>query len=78
MVRFFFDIDDGVLFTRDDDGQPFATMEAAREAAIRVLPAIAADAAADENRRNLVASVRTETGRIVFRARLSLTGERLD
>ena len=75
MPRFFFDTDDGERQDRDDEGQELPDMEAARKAAIGVLPDMARDVLPDGDRRDFTTSVRTEHDDVVFRAKLSLVAE---
>ena len=75
MPRYFFDIDDGEMHFRDDDGQELNDLRAARDEAVVVLPAIARDVLPNGDRRDFVASIRDEENRVVFRATLSLVVE---
>jgi hypothetical protein len=75
MPRYFFDIDDGERFTRDDQGLDCAGPEAMREAAIGVLPNIARDELPDGDRHDFTVKVRDEGGRYLFQATLSLVAE---
>ena len=75
MPRYFFDIDDGDHQHHDDEGIDLADVEAARKEAIRALPDVARDVLPDGDRRDFTSSVRTEAGRVVFRAKLSLVAE---
>ncbi|NNM72732.1 DUF6894 family protein [Enterovirga aerilata] len=74
MPRYFFDIDDGGDRTTDHVGTDFPDAEAARAEAISVLPSIARDAPRTDSR-EIVATVRDESGLPIFRARLSIEGE---
>ncbi len=78
MPRFYFDIEDGPSRARDDDGTMLPDAEEARKAAIGLLPNIARDELPDGDRRNFVATVRLEDGRVIFRATLSLVAEWLE
>jgi hypothetical protein len=73
--HFYFDIDDGECETRDEEGVDLPDLEAARDEAVSVLPAIAREVLPASDRQGLAVSVRDETGRIVFRARLTFVAE---
>lgn len=83
MPRYYFDIDDGAHFTRDEEGVVLADPEAARAAAIDVLPNIARDvppplsATSDghDDGCRLVVKVRDESGLYVLQASLSIAAE---
>lgn len=75
MPRYFFDINDGEKESRDDIGYELPDAEAARRAAIEVLPDIARDVLPDGDRRDFTSSVRTEEGQTIFQAKLSLVAE---
>ncbi len=75
MARFYFDIDDGEQFEPDEQGEECGDAQAARDMALRVVTDIAREKLPDGSRRDLVAHVRDETGRVLLRATLSLTAE---
>jgi hypothetical protein len=75
MPRFYFDIHDGARESLDQEGTQLADLQAACDEAIAVLPAIAGNELAGTGDREIVATVRGESGAAVFRARLSLTSE---
>ncbi len=82
--RYHFDTDDGERFVRDGDGLERAGPEAARAAAVAVLPALARDALARDappdggsGRRAFTVEVRDAGGRRVLKATLALVVERL-
>ena len=75
MPRYFFDIDDGDTCSPDDEGLDLNGPWEAREKAIDVLPDVARDVLPDGNRRDMITSVRDETGMVLFRAKLSLVAE---
>ena len=75
MPRYFFDTDDGDQSHRDDDGLDLPHAEAARQAALDVLPDMARDKMPDGDRRTFVASVRNDQGAIIYTATLSRKGE---
>lgn len=72
MPFYYFDIDDGHELTRDDTGVEFADLQAARDAAISILPEVAREILPDGDMREIVSTLRDESGRNVFRATLSL------
>ncbi|MTH79181.1 DUF6894 family protein [Paracoccus aestuariivivens] len=78
MPRFFFDIDDGLRFTFDDDGQALPDRAAARNMAISVLPPLARDVLPDGDRHAVSVVIRNEEGEAIFRAVLELVAEWLD
>jgi hypothetical protein len=75
MHRYYFDTDDGFLPVRDDAGQAFASVEAARDLAQRALRDMAQQGIPDGERRTFTASVRDENGTILYVATLTLVGE---
>ena len=75
MPRYFFDIDDGDVCSPDDEGLDLSGPWEAREKAIDVLPDVARDVLPDGNRRDMITSVRDQSGTVLFRAKLSLVAE---
>ncbi len=75
MARYYFDIDDGERFTRDEMGQEIETRASLRAKAIRALPDIAQDKLPNGDRHVFVVTVRDEHNTPVFRASLSLDTE---
>ena len=75
MQRFFIDTDDGRLHVHDDEGLSLPDAEAARTAAMDILPDMARSAMPDGDRRTFIASVRNESGTVLYTATLSLVGE---
>ena len=75
MPRYYFDTSNGDHHVRDDVGVELPGLEAAANEAVMALPDLARDALPDGDRRDFVASVRDETGRVAFRATLSLAVE---
>lgn len=62
MPRFFIDYEDGDQSLRDDDGDEYPSLEAARDAAIAALPDIGREAPPPDGKRTFVAYVRDERG----------------
>jgi hypothetical protein len=77
MARYYFDIDDGEYFTRDDTGVECASLTMMRDHAITVLPHFASEKAIGHDRHHWMVLVRDTTECPVFRAVLS-TGEWFD
>ncbi|GJE46832.1 DUF6894 family protein [Methylobacterium soli] len=75
MPLYYFDFHDGPRHSFDDDGQEFPDIKMARDEAIGALFDVARDERRAGDRRDCIADVSDESGRIVFRARLSLTPE---
>ncbi|WP_336489303.1 DUF6894 family protein [Methylobacterium nigriterrae] len=75
MPLYYFDFHDGHRHCFDDDGQEFPDITAARDEAIDALFDVARDRRRAGDRSDCISSVSDESGRIVFRARLSLTPE---
>ena len=75
MPLYYFDFHDSGRHTFDDVGQEFPDITRARDEAIGTLFDAAWDVRSAGDRRDCIANVSDESGRIVFRARLSLTPE---
>ena len=78
MPHYFIDTDDGETAILDRIGLELDNIERARAEAVRALPEIARDIAPDGEERVISASVRGDDGRLLFRASLTLSCERLD
>ena len=78
MPLYFFDIDDGGDMPRDTEGTDLRDVEAARTAAMNLLPEIARCRDTDGGSYEITSSVRTEAGDVVFRAKLSLVADWVD
>ena len=78
MPRYFFDINDGERASTDDVGCDLPARQSVRNQAIGVLPNIARDELPDGDTRVFTCSVREETGRVIYRAKLSLESGWLD
>ncbi len=75
MPRYYIDTDDGSLFVSDDEGQEFASVEAARAMAQKALVEMAQRLIPDGEHRTFTASIRDENGTVLYVATLSLVGE---
>ena len=75
MPTFYFDISDGNRRIQDDEGTELSDIHAARNQAICVLPDIARDELPDGNHREFSSVVRDASGKIIFKATLSLAAE---
>lgn len=62
MPRFFIDYEDGAQSLRDDEGEEYPSLEAARNAAIAALPDVGREAPPQDGKRTFVAYVRDEWG----------------
>lgn len=78
MPLFYFDISDGERLVRDEEGTELADDQAARNEAIGVLPDIARDELPDGDRREFSSEVRDASGKVIFRATLSLVARWVD
>jgi hypothetical protein len=74
-LRFYFDIDDGISFQRDDMGTELPTEADARKAAIEVLPRVAKELLPNGAEHNFIVVVRNERNENIFKAKLALTSE---
>lgn len=74
MPRFFIDTSDGDTLSRDQEGEEYASAEAAREAAIGYLPGIADAMLPDGEHRTFRSIVRDEAGTTIYEARLVFHG----
>ena len=75
MPRYFIDIDDGEVYAVDEEGSEWPDLLAARSDAVAALQESAKGKLFNCDRRTLATSVRDEAGRVLFKARLSLTTE---
>jgi hypothetical protein len=78
MPRFYFDIQDGRGSFQDDEGSDLPGPTEARVMALEALAALAKDEQPDRDQCQWAADVRDETGRVIYRATLSLTGGWVD
>ena len=74
MPRYFFDTDDGQKHSQDEKGLDLGGPWEARALALAVIPDILRDVQFDDDRRDIVSSVRDENGRLLYTAALSLEG----
>ena len=72
MPRFYIDTSDQSVFCRDDQGKEYPDLDAARSAAVTVLPDMARDELPDGDARTFLAIVRDADGRLLLQAGLSL------
>jgi len=75
MPRYFLDFQDGEIWLKDEEGQEYESLQAARDAAIAALPDIGREAPPADGRRTFVAYVRDEGGVQLCTARLNLAAE---
>ncbi|TNC06526.1 hypothetical protein FF100_34320 [Methylobacterium terricola] len=75
MPLYFIDTDDDVLTVYDDQGQDLPGPKVARDMAHLVLPDMARQKLPDSDRRTFKASVRDESGTVLYVATLTLVGE---
>lgn len=74
MPRYFIDSDDGELEARDEEGQDFASPNAARNAALKGLPDMAHDEIPDGEQRTFTVTVRNDVGREIYQGTLTFKG----
>lgn len=72
MARYFFDLFDGEVTARDEDGIEFESEAAMRDEAIKALPSMAMVELPDGDQRTFWVRVRDESGSYVFSASLDL------
>ena len=75
MPHFFIDTDDGRFRVEDEEGGVYDDAEAARDAAVAVLPEMALRKLSGCDPREFTVRVRDEAGAMVYTATLSLVGE---
>lgn len=75
MPRYFLDFLDGEMWLKDDEGQEYESLQAARDAAIAALPDIGREAPPRDGKRDFVAYVRDESGAQLCTVRLNLAAE---
>ncbi len=71
MARYYFDVRDGEVLTRDDEGLEFRGIDAASDEAARTLAEIACDVLPGAAHRVLAIEVRDETRELVLKAQLT-------
>lgn len=74
MPRYFFDITDAGVFTRDEFGDDCEDDKDARDQAVSLLPEIARAEFPAGDQHEFVAAVRNEAGQVVYEASLALNG----
>lgn len=77
MPHYFVDFQDGDKLQHDDDGMHVENFDQARDGAIRMLPQVAKEELPDGEHRRFAATIRDESGTILYRATLTFHGERL-
>ncbi|GJE78477.1 DUF6894 family protein [Methylorubrum suomiense] len=75
MPRYFLDFQDGSLWLKDEEGQEYENLQAARDAAIAALPDIGREVPPQDGRREFVAFVRDTHGTELCTVRLDLAAE---
>ncbi|ABY30278.1 DUF6894 family protein [Methylorubrum extorquens] len=75
MPRYFLDFQDGALWLKDEEGQEYESLQAARDAAIAALPDVGREAPPRNGKRDFVAFVRDEHGTQLCTVRLNLDAE---
>ncbi len=75
MPRYFLDFQDGELWLKDEEGQEYEDLQAARDAAIAALPDIGREAPPPDGKRDFVAYVRDDSGAQLCTVRLNLAAE---
>ncbi|MGE7156851.1 DUF6894 family protein [Methylorubrum rhodesianum] len=75
MPRYFLDFLDGEMWLKDEEGQEYESLQAARDAAIAALPDIGREAPPSDGRRDFVAYVRDESGAQLCTVRLNLAAD---
>ncbi|MGF7055696.1 hypothetical protein GGC47_004909 [Bosea sp. OAE752] len=74
MPRFNIDSSDGAVPIIDNEGSEYPDAQAARKAALSLLPDMARDEMPDGDERTFSVSVRNTSGRAIYSARLALKG----
>ena len=77
MTRYFFDLQDGTGFHRDEIGEDLTSFEEARDQCQSLLPDIAREELPDGDLHTITCQVRDEAGRVVYRGELTYRGARL-
>ena len=75
-MRVFFDFTDGSYTTHDRDGHECEGPEQARMEVLRALPEVLLSDVRDVDEREVLCSVRDECGSILYRASITLKGQR--
>ena len=78
MPRFYFDLDDGVYRSADEDGHEINDAEAARMELVGALTEMAKDQLADGYNRDFTGTLRDANGQARFTATLSLRSGWID
>lgn len=72
--KYYLDVTDAGVLTRDVVGVDLADDDEARDEAIGLLPAIARETFPDGDRHEIVVTARNEAGQVVYEAHLTLHG----
>ena len=75
MPRFYFDTDDGRTLMKDIDGIELASVDAARDVALKALPDMAQQTSPDGDQQRMAVSVRNESDVSILEVTLSLEVE---
>jgi hypothetical protein len=78
MPRFYFDIQMGEISYQDEEGTDLSGPLDARVMALEALASFAKDDRSDRGQGHWAADVRDQTGRVIYRATLSLRGGWVD
>ena len=78
MPRYYFDINDGEHFDRDETGVEACGLEEAQAQAVSILPDVAREVLPDGGYREISVLLRDSIGKSVFRAMLTLRCIALD
>ncbi len=78
MSHYFIDLHDGANYVKDTVGFDLADEDAVRNKLVRIMAKIAQGLTPDPDRQDYLALVRDDTGRLLFRAHLSLDIERVE
>lgn len=76
MPRFYFDVRNGSGFHHDHVGDEFASFEEARCQVQGILPDMLRDESPDSDLHTVTCDVRDETGRVVYRGKITYEGKR--
>ena len=72
MARYFFDMNDGDFFSRDEEGAQFAIFEDVESEAVRAITDLVRGARSASKLANIGVAVRNEAGQTILTMRLTL------